>query len=289
MRLVPISQAKLVVIFDFSCLAYRVFHSKTRNQNLALMDRILVHLSPLQGVDVAVVFALDSLFLNKTAMLPHYKANRPKLEENPKEKYLWILDLLPVYQIQASGEEADDVICSFVHQNPDKKMMVVTGDSDLIHLMERPNVIVINEKSGEAWTENKHIRANFLKLSQISAFKTLFGDYSDNVKPIWPRLRRKYFEEVIWLYSHDKKKFIEKSLEVMKEKYKPSEEQMAKVKSQIYANYELVIPRFNLSLDMKEPSQSEFTIDSLTKIDPCLVFISKFLSGERTTEKIYER
>lgn len=287
MQLVRIEEAELVVIYDFSCFAYRIYHSKADNEGLALIERMLGHLTHLAGIKIAVILALDSPFLRKKAILSHYKAHRPKLDRDPKEIYQHVIDALPFYQASCLGEEADDVICTLVEQYRDKKIMLVTGDSDAIHLMDRPNVLVISEQTGKEWNENKFIKDGYYKLSHISAFKVLFGDTSDNVKPIWPRLQKKLFREAIWLYSDDRKTFIDAVMKILKEKVELSDEEINTAKMTMFGNYDLVIPNFNLKVELKEPELTD--ANHLIEIHPSLFFLLPFLGGETCREAVYEK
>jgi hypothetical protein len=238
--------------------------------------------SRLSGLDVAMVMALDSPFLSKRATFPVYKDGRAKYPVSPKEIYLPVIDKLPVYQASAMGEEADDVICSLVAGDllKRKSLMVVTIDSDLLHLADSDNVVLINSRDFSQWKHRDELK-NY-KLNHIPAYKAIFGDQSDNVKPIWPRLNKKLFEETIWLRSRTRAELIESCTAVLRDKLSFNEDQISAARAKLAENYELVYPKFDLNVTLTAPNNCK--PQELAKIHPSLVFLSNFFSGGAITE-----
>jgi DNA polymerase-1 len=124
----------------------------------------------------------------RNVLLPSYKANRKEKPEGLYEIKLEIYDFLEqhnfTYQI-SENTEADDLIASYVHQNPNDKVMIYTGDGDLAALVNS-NVTLLLEKIKKirvVTTENFH---HFFHVppKRFAEFKALQGDKSDNIKGV---------------------------------------------------------------------------------------------------------
>lgn len=121
-------------------------------------------------------------------LLPTYKSNRKDKPEDIFEIKSEIYHFLSMhnfaYQI-AEDEEGDDLIASFVHQNPQEKIMIFTGDGDMGALVN-PNVSLLLEKKKKIQVitdENFH---HFFPIpaKKMADFKALQGDRSDFVKGV---------------------------------------------------------------------------------------------------------
>lgn len=278
MRLTSFKTSELVVVFDFSCLAYRAFYAKTENKGSYLLDRILWHLRWAEGLSISLLFALDGDFLNKKAIYPEYKANRKVIPNfNPKDEYLWILEAFFCYKVSSFGEEADDVIASLVEKYPQKKFLIITADSDMVYLAGKENVMLINERDSEPFTDNKYLKKHYLDVKHISLFKTVFGDPGDNVAPIYPRLQKKLYEDLIWLKGHDKDLFWIEMKERLQEKYKLTEEILIEIEIKFLKNWDVVIPRNNLPIEVEMIKGG--STGTLLKIHPSYLFLRPFFTG----------
>lgn len=117
-----------------------------------------------------------------------YKANRPKA---PDELYAQLprvkefLQTFPLTILEKDGFEADDIIATLAEKHKlHKKVIILSGDRDLFQLIDE-NVVVSLPKKG--FKENVIYDADQLKKdygldpSQITDFKGLCGDLSDNI------------------------------------------------------------------------------------------------------------
>lgn len=272
MRIVDRDEAELFVVFDFSCIAYRAFYSKEEDKEAYVVRRILKNLKTLPEIKLSIFFALDGDFLTKKIIYPDYKGNRPKLSVNPKEEYLKYLNYFRGYTLKNDSEEADDVICSFIRSNPNKPIIVVTADSDLSHLNSVNNVVVMNERTGEVLEAENYFKNASINETHLTLYKATFGDTSDNIKPICPRLRKADFHSLLWMYSHDPKTYIKEALNLIKKSKSLSEQEAMQVQVNFLKNYELVLPRWNITFD---------TLDTDFEIPPTknseLLFLREFL------------
>jgi len=98
-------------------------------------------------------------------------------------------------------EEADDLIATFVKQNPEFINIIVSDDKDFFQLLTNPRVVIyrpggqdqrfVDAEAAEAhwakYNKGKHPR---VPVSQVRMFKSLCGDTSDNIPGV-ERLRKK--------------------------------------------------------------------------------------------------
>ncbi|MEK7498857.1 MAG: 5'-3' exonuclease H3TH domain-containing protein, partial [Patescibacteria group bacterium] len=120
-----------------------------------------------------------------------YKAQRKKaspeliaqLKAAPK-----VFDAFSIKTLSQEGYEADDVIASLAElfgDEPDLRVVIITGDLDTLQLVKGEKVIVSTMKKGIGETviyDEKEVRARFgLSPDQLPDYKGLKGDPSDNI------------------------------------------------------------------------------------------------------------
>jgi 5'-3' exonuclease (including N-terminal domain of PolI) len=136
----------------------------------------------------AVVFDTPKpTFRNK--IFKDYQIQRPKIEDNfivqiPLLKEA--IDSAGIYRLEKDGYEADDVIgtiCYIFKQNPQFKIIIVSGDKDIFQLIN-DNVYVATPIGGLSDIKIYNAQDVEQKLavppSYITDFKALAGDPSDN-------------------------------------------------------------------------------------------------------------
>jgi len=141
------------------------------------------------GSQIVAVFDADWRPKFRVDAYPGYKAERP---EDPPELppqfdvIADVLDAAGVKRIEAPGLEADDAIATLVARLDDgSRASVVTGDRDLLALVEDPRVDLLFPVKGlsaptrfdEAAVEDKY----GVRPSLYPAFATLRGDSSDGL------------------------------------------------------------------------------------------------------------
>ena len=126
-------------------------------------------------------------FRNK--IFKDYQIQRPKIEDNfivqiPLLKEA--IDSAGIYRLEKDGYEADDVIgtiCHIFKQNPQFKIIIVSGDKDIFQLIN-DNVYVATPIGGLSDIKIYNAQDVEQKLAvppnHITDFKALAGDPSDN-------------------------------------------------------------------------------------------------------------
>ena len=175
-----------------------------------------------------VVLALDSptSTLNNFKLFEGYKQNRNK--ELKKEVYA-ILDIVLLRLIKtldsksfsfikAKGYEADQILSYMVKRlHEENKIIIFSGDKDLIQLTSYDNVFIsdkfekgnfIVKTDEELFSKFKNSKdEDFTRIStnkrDILKYRALKGDTSDNLSPVFPRIKDKEIVEVIKNYWVD--------------------------------------------------------------------------------------
>nr|BFD64826.1 hypothetical protein BdHM001_35070 [Bdellovibrio sp. HM001] len=251
-------EAKLWVVIDFSYVAYRIYHSKnTKPKKDLFFDLITSFLEPFRGHELCLIFALDDEWLAKKAVDPQYKANRQKLPINPKSEYLPFIGMFPSYIARAYAEEADDVIATMVYSNKgDKKIAVITTDSDMGPMTTHPHTLLINARTGEPFGANGELNKFNVKAPLISLYKAVFGDQGDNVKAVVKGLRRAHYEVLICGSQGDDKRFLKLFIEELRLKRKiKTDAEEAELRKRFYKNLELVMLKKDVNVEIVPASQ----------------------------------
>ena len=144
------------------------------------------------------------------SLCEEYKQNRNK--EEKKEVYKRFKDIVGQLSqqlnkkfsfVRALGYEADQVIAYLAETNQDKNVLIFSGDKDLLQLSYFPNVS-ISEKyekgmfllktDDEIFKKFKNNKGeDFTRIStnkkDILKYRVLKGDTSDNLSPVFPRIK----------------------------------------------------------------------------------------------------
>jgi 5'-3' exonuclease len=218
---------KRFLLIDFSNLVYISFfgivaETKLDTENIPLffdahvavfnkkMDYIIRRHALSQ-----VVFALDKKPVHKYDIFPDYKKRDSKLKTadgsffDPREAVLKELKRRHATVVYVEGHEADDAIASFVAQNFYSEVIIVTTDKDLWSVCEHPNAKIYNPIKGE-YINKSHLRESFCvkdkykvltqwltQYSQVKLYKTLWGDPSDNIPNVVPRMKKQLLPFIV--------------------------------------------------------------------------------------------
>jgi 5'-3' exonuclease, N-terminal resolvase-like domain len=275
MRLVSKHEAELDVVIDFSCLAYRVYYSKTKEDKIEYLQSLVLRiLNQVPNLKIHLIFALDGDFLSKCLYDNTYKGNRKRSDFNPKEEYLSAIDIFKCSTIKNNSEEADDVIASYVAKNKERNIIIFTKDSDLGVLNFHAQCIVLDINSFKLKSGERVFKGLILENKHITHFKAVFGDVSDNVKPISARLSKKEIVPVLWEAGGDDQKLstlLHAKLELMGNSHAESTASILKLKR----NLVLVSIRSDLNFDVVDikPDFDEVPLQSK------YIFLRRFLSG----------
>ena len=179
---------------------------------------------PIAYNNPTVILALDSATKSTEnfALNEEYKQNRAP--ESKKEVYKDLPEIVKKLHaslnscfsfVKAKGYEADQVlayICKKYHSK--KRIILYSGDKDLIQLTSYPNVHIsdkfssgrfIEKTDAELFEKFKNSKGeDFTRIStnkkDILKYRSLKGDPSDNLKPVFPRIKDTEIKEIIQNY-----------------------------------------------------------------------------------------
>ena len=148
---------------------------------------LLRHIESLKPDYMAVTFDLPAPTFRKEAY-PLYKANRKPSPDELREQFPYVKECLSAMRIcilEKEGYEADDLqgtLARLAHSEPDTTAYILTGDRDLLQLIdEHVRVVLVGSKETACYdTALFTERYGFAPKSLIEA-KALMGDASDNI------------------------------------------------------------------------------------------------------------
>lgn len=124
-------------------------------------------------------------------MYEAYKAHRPKAPDELISQIIEAHNLFKIFGInyfEKPGYEGDDIIGTFAEKfgsENDLKIVILTGDLDTLQLVKKEKIIVETPKKGinetTIYDETAVINRYGLKPSQMTDYKGLVGDASDNI------------------------------------------------------------------------------------------------------------
>ena len=194
---------KKIWLLDLSNIAYRSLYGtklKTKAGNPSGHVYGFVNtMKRINTLEYELVFALDEKPERKLRINPQYKANRHKKDFNPVPDVRRMARLLNGTSIWCKGEEADDVIASFVENNRNREITIVSSDADLFQLINRQNKTRQFNPGSSQFIDSEDLfkKYRLTKFDRVALWKALFGDSGDNVKPPLARLRKNDLIEAI--------------------------------------------------------------------------------------------
>lgn len=133
-----------------------------------------------------IVFALDSAGKTfRSNIDPNYKMNRQSPPEELKSQLVVCIDMIEKMgfcSLSIEGYEADDIIASFVKNNPDDELeiRIVTHDKDLYQLID-DRVKIFSPAKKELYDKDACYEKYGVYPEQVRDFLALCGDASDNI------------------------------------------------------------------------------------------------------------
>lgn len=191
----------IYLLIDSHALLHRAFHAMPFLQNKhgvpsgALFGLTNMILSAIERFKPDYILAANDLpgQTIREMSFANYKQNRGESDD----KLVAQIKLMPevfgafgVPLVSKEGYEADDVIGTFVKKvrtTGDHKIIILTGDMDIMQLVEDDRVVVYTGKKGEedvVFNEEEVFKKHGLKPKQIPDYKGLRGDTSDNIPGI---------------------------------------------------------------------------------------------------------
>lgn len=119
-----------------------------------------------------------------------YKGTRKELPEELVSQFPLVrefLDHLPLKRFELEGFEADDIIGTMVDKHPEKEIIILTSDRDMLQLIN-PHTSVLLMKKGITEMEKVDLTVlqneYGLRPEQVIELKGLMGDTADNIPGI---------------------------------------------------------------------------------------------------------
>lgn len=163
----------------------------------------------------AVAVVLDSRVPTfRHEMYSEYKANREKAPEELHAQVGMIeeiLDAMGIAVLRRDGMEADDIIATMAQRciEAERPCIIVSGDKDLLQLLEGPVKMLRPEKGGYELVSREDVPGHWgVGADQIVDYLSLTGDQADNVpgvKGIGPKTAAKLlqnFGNLEGVYEH---------------------------------------------------------------------------------------
>ncbi|QQG42680.1 MAG: hypothetical protein HYW15_00430 [Candidatus Giovannonibacteria bacterium] len=191
---------KTLVLLDTHALIHRAYHAlpKFTSKNTgeptgalyglsAMLLKVIRELKP--DYIVAAFDRPEPTFRHDT--YDGYKAKRPEAEEDLVKQLIRARDVVEAFGIpilDAPGFEADDVLGTIVEQTKklkDTKTIIVSGDMDVLQLVDGDRVVVFTLRKGIEDTviyDEKKVEERYgFGPELLPDFKGLKGDPSDNI------------------------------------------------------------------------------------------------------------
>ncbi len=191
---------KNLLLIDANSLIHRCFHALPPftgpngqpTGSLYGLANILLKILREQQPEFIVVFFDRPEPTFRKEIFEEYKIHRPKAPSELVSQIIEAHNLFEAFGIkiyELAGYEADDLIAVAAlnfKKIPDIKIVILTGDSDLLQLVEDDKIMVETIKKGisetiiynEASVEERY---EGLKPKQLPDYKGLVGDVSDNI------------------------------------------------------------------------------------------------------------
>src|SRR3989338_8523645 len=191
---------KTLVLLDAHALIHRAYHAlpkftskNTGEPTVALYGLSTMLLKVIRELKPDyIVAALDRpepTFRHES--YEAYKAKRPEAEDDLVKQLIRSRDVVEAFGIpilDAAGFEADDILGTIVEQTKklkDTKTIIVSGDMDVLQLVDDNKVVVYTLRKGiedtVIYDEAKVVERYGFPPSAIPDFKGLKGDPSDNI------------------------------------------------------------------------------------------------------------
>jgi len=198
--LTEFKDSKNVLMFDLSNVAFISYFSRFTSGNHveSFFERVVDLMDRNDYSNMSMVFVLDHKSKKRLALYPEYKGQRPKIEFDPRPDVIRMVRYFRCAIAWNEDEEADDVMASICAKYSNKNFVVVTSDKDLYQMGGFENVTLFNPMK----VRNIDLQDCFKDFGLedwdlVALWKTIFGDTSDNIKPIASRIIKKHVMDYV--------------------------------------------------------------------------------------------
>ena len=206
---------KPLLLVDHSWMLWRSFHS---HKSLAVYEsgeerKTNVHFGFTELVEsihnvfgkCPVLFCEDRPPYKKAENYPSYKEGRQKNEGD--RSYVHFVDsevrglvsICPwVFFCGSDGMECDDLAANLFYKNKEKfDVFIFASDDDFMQLLcDGANIVKGFKEEGLNYKTSEQLSEKYgVSPEDLLHFRALVGDSSDNLKPAFPRIRKKFAAE----------------------------------------------------------------------------------------------
>ncbi len=193
---------KTLLLIDANALVHRTFHAlppftaKDGRPTGALfgLSNILIKIFRDNPPEHAAAFFDRPEPTFRKQMFEEYKIHRPKAPDELVSQIIEAHNLFEKFKVkifEVAGFEADDLLGTAVEKFknvPDLKIVILTGDLDILQLVDGDKIVVETLKKGISETiiyDETAVRQRFgISPKQLPDYKGLVGDASDNIPGI---------------------------------------------------------------------------------------------------------
>jgi len=209
LKFTTLDKADCLIVIDFSNLAYAqlyasLYANDIKDPRNADFEGYKAHLlffyrklrsvvTILREKNTALVFAKDNTPVAKFEIFSDYKGQRDDFLKsfNFRSEILEFVRYIDCYIAESKNQEADDVIATLAKKYKDRELYIVGRDKDLWQTMKYKNIRIYDfTKDKIIKEEDIHKVYGFTNPSFIKLHKAFWGDSSDNIPNVVPRMQR---------------------------------------------------------------------------------------------------
>lgn len=187
-----------LVLFDGNAIMHRAFHAlpplttpvgEPINAVYGLISMLLRVIQDLQPTHIAFAFDRPEPTFRKE-MFVEYQSHRPEMDDELSsqfEKAYAVIKAFGIPLYSKAGYEADDVIGTIAKRCNTDEVVVVTGDRDMLQLVDTKTKLYMPGKgllSSTLYGEKEAEEKMGVKPQLVVDLKGLIGDASDNYKGV---------------------------------------------------------------------------------------------------------
>lgn len=187
-----------LILFDGNAIMHRAFHAlpplttksgEPINAVYGLISMLLRVIQELNPTHIAFAFDRPEPTFRKE-LLAEYQAHRPEMDDELGSQFAKAYRVIEAFGIpiySKAGFEADDVIGTIARTCNVDEVVVVTGDRDMLQLVDDNIKLYMPGKgllSSTLYGEKETVERMGVKPSLIIDLKGLIGDASDNYKGV---------------------------------------------------------------------------------------------------------
>ena len=283
---------KKYLIIDGSAVLHRAFHALPMFTSRAGIPTNAVY--GFIKMTLSLVNQLQPDFLSiasdtpvptfRKKLMPNYQAQRPKVADEFKVQIPLVQEFLKLSQIGnylKEGFEADDVISTLSklsrEESPDLFVYILTGDKDILQLVEKNTMIVMPKKGVSSlyyMDEEAVVKKLGISPMQVVDYKALVGDPSDNypgIKGIGPKTATKLlakYKTLENIYQHQQELDLSLQQKLIDfEKEALLSKKLAKLVDNVEIDFSLkdnIVNNLNLTPELKA-FLSKYSLNSIEK------------------------